>query len=886
MKKNKTFSIYCVLLFSIFLLQSCTKKITSQHGFKFTIASKIAGVNLLGGSFIKAVSADSNVLVQLDATNSATFESKKWELQAIAFEGPTFMSGKKYCGVLADVNLSGAEQSIQMNISEANCMTEPFISLVTEINNHFGLKNVVVNNVQVLYNQLVIQGDKLDTINNVTVNGPLFNENFTIVSQTPTQIIAEAVKNISFDVAKVLSLVLSDAKAAANFTIDFSLCNSTLNGHGFDCILQPNDKDVLSYDAASGKWKPRAINGLSYQGVWDATTAFPAAVTIGDYYIVNVANGIYHVGDWIVYNGTTFDLMNNSNAITSVFGRTGAIAATKGDYDLNKLTDVDLVTTPPTFDQVLKYNGTKWIPGNVVSNFTETDPSVLSFAKTALPYCAAGDVLTTNGSNFTCVPSSDPTVQSFAKNSLPYCSAGWFLTTTGSTLSCVSMTSSPNYNTDIVNTMLYGYYMGNNSVVNSSDSIVTAFGKLQTQLGFKVDSNNYSQTITALTINGLTDPMSPNEAANKNYVDFMLSSAQAWLKTGNDISYSTGNVGIGITNPIHRLEINGDAIIDGIRFGKGGTTTDNLAIGNSTFNPNAYGFQNVALGNNDLSTITSGSNNTAIGYGIGTLATTASQNTGLGYAALNWLATGNSNTGIGSQALYYISTGSGNTTLGFNAGSAITSGSNNIVIGSNTGASIATLSNNIIISDGTGTEKVKIDATGNLGIGQTAPLYKLDVAGDMNASGFLRLAGIQVCTPGGCTSSSDKTLKENIVHIDQGLEKILLLEGVRYNWKDKNKFGDKKQVGLIAQEVEKVFPEVVTTDAKSKLKSIAYDHLIAPVIEAIKCLYNKWQHDSIMIRKEIKSSFLRLENENEALKKENQDIKLRLEKLEKQLSKK
>ncbi|MFN8370640.1 MAG: hypothetical protein U0T83_08465 [Bacteriovoracaceae bacterium] len=74
-----------------------------------------------------------------------------------------------------------------------------------------------------------------------------------------------------------------------------------------------------------------------------------------------MASGSYSVGDWIVYNGTSFEKVSNSNTVTCVFGRTGAVTATEADYILGKMGDVDFTTATPTTNQVLKFNGTNWV---------------------------------------------------------------------------------------------------------------------------------------------------------------------------------------------------------------------------------------------------------------------------------------------------------------------------------------------------------------------------------------------------------------------------------------------------------------------------------------------------------------------------------------------
>ncbi|MCF7835729.1 MAG: tail fiber domain-containing protein [Candidatus Marinimicrobia bacterium] len=89
-------------------------------------------------------------------------------------------------------------------------------------------------------------------------------------------------------------------------------------------------------------------------------------------------------------------------------------------------------------------------------------------------------------------------------------------------------------------------------------------------------------------------------------------------------------------------------------------------------------------------------------------------------------------------------------------------------------------------------------------------------------------------TTGSYSISSDIRLKKDITKLDNSLEKILQLEGVSFKWKDSEIQGDKTNLGLIAQDVEKVYPELVITDEETGLKSVQYGNLIAPLIEAVK----------------------------------------------------
>jgi hypothetical protein len=119
-----------------------------------------------------------------------------------------------------------------------------------------------------------------------------------------------------------------------------------------------------------------------------------------------------------------------------------------------------------------------------------------------------------------------------------------------------------------------------------------------------------------------------------------------------------------------------------------------------------------------------------------------------------------------------------------------------------------------------GTERMRIAANGNIGIGTTATTtYKLNVAGSVNASG-------------GLTSVSDIRMKTNIKDLPYGLNELMSLRPVRYNWKDTTQPGN--QIGFIAQEVRKIVPEVVTGDEAIESIGIKYAELIPVLVNAIK----------------------------------------------------
>ena len=105
---------------------------------------------------------------------------------------------------------------------------------------------------------------------------------------------------------------------------------------------------------------------------------------------------------------------------------------------------------------------------------------------------------------------------------------------------------------------------------------------------------------------------------------------------------------------------------------------------------------------------------------------------------------------------------------------------------------------------------------GEIGIGVPNPGYKLDVSGTIRATGDV-------------IAYSDIRVKENIKTIDNALNKVKNLRGVEYNKIDNTE----KNIGVIAQEVEKILPEVVKEDGEG-MKSVAYGNITAILIEAIK----------------------------------------------------
>ena len=168
-------------------------------------------------------------------------------------------------------------------------------------------------------------------------------------------------------------------------------------------------------------------------------------------------------------------------------------------------------------------------------------------------------------------------------------------------------------------------------------------------------------------------------------------------------------------------------------------------------------------------------------------------------------------------------------------------------------------------NNGTNT-RMFIDANGNVGIGTTSPSYKLDVTGDVEATSY--------------NATSDERLKENIKPLTNSLSKIVDLRGVNFTWiEDSSK---NLQSGLIAQEVESVISEAVSTaTSKNKnginQKSINYSAIVPYLIEAVKELSIENQN----LKRDLENLRIKEEENTENIKKYDKLISEIMDKLDK-----
>ena len=258
-----------------------------------------------------------------------------------------------------------------------------------------------------------------------------------------------------------------------------------------------------------------------------------------------------------------------------------------------------------------------------------------------------------------------------------------------------------------------------------------------------------------------------------------------------------------------------------LAFASNTSGLDNTASGVNALRTTTTGNSNAAFGVSALFGSTSGSNNTASGAFALEGNTTGTDNTANGYASLRSNATGNQNTASGYASLYY-NTGFFNTAFGYLALYNNSTGNNNIALGHGAGSAYTTGDYNIAI--------------GNSGVGGEANTIRIGSNNQTRAF----IAGIRGRTTGAAdaiavvvdsngqrgTVSASRRVKDHITDMGEASSTLMQLRPVTFYYKaDQNPEGRALQYGLIAEEVEKVAPELVAHSANGEIETVYYQHL-------------------------------------------------------------
>jgi len=264
---------------------------------------------------------------------------------------------------------------------------------------------------------------------------------------------------------------------------------------------------------------------------------------------------------------------------------------------------------------------------------------------------------------------------------------------------------------------------------------------------------------------------------------------------------------------------NGDNALAGNTTGSLNTASGVAALVNNT-----TGGENTAVGVSALAGNITGNENTATGVAALVSNTDGSFNTATGLSALHDNTLGSSNTAIGDHALFSNTEGVGNTAVGAGALSSINTGSSNTALGQNAGHNLFKGdSNNIDIG---------LDVQGVPGESNTIRIGNPDITTTVirGISGQTIPSGVAVLVAANGqlgTATSSKRFKEQIKPMDKASEALFSLEPVIFRYKEEIDPARTSQFGLLAEDVEKINPDLVVRDEKGQVNSVRYDQVNA-----------------------------------------------------------
>jgi hypothetical protein len=249
----------------------------------------------------------------------------------------------------------------------------------------------------------------------------------------------------------------------------------------------------------------------------------------------------------------------------------------------------------------------------------------------------------------------------------------------------------------------------------------------------------------------------------------------------------------------------------GVSALQGNTTgSQNTAVGNATLQFNAAGSGNTAVGNAALNNNTA-DGNTGVGEATLFSNTTGEYNVAAGTNALNKNTTGARNTGVGENALLNNATGNFNVAIGYNAGAAI-HGNSNVAI-SNEGVS----GENGVIRIGTAGTHVSFFVAGVRGVttmNSDAIPAVIDSAGQLG------------------TYSSSRRFKTEVEDMAEFTSNLMKLRPVTFHYKQHG--ADRLEMGLIAEEVAELYPDLVVKGADGRLETVQYQKLTPMLLNELQ----------------------------------------------------
>jgi hypothetical protein len=274
----------------------------------------------------------------------------------------------------------------------------------------------------------------------------------------------------------------------------------------------------------------------------------------------------------------------------------------------------------------------------------------------------------------------------------------------------------------------------------------------------------------------------------------------------------------------------------------------NTASGLKALFSNTTGTYNTASGVDALRQNSTGTENSAFGWGTLFDNTIGNYNTACGGQVLQSCITGNNNTAVGLGALVNNTTGSSNTAVGFSAGSNLTTGDNNVDIGYNV-QGVAGESNTIRIGDTNITTTIIRGISGATAAGGAAVF--------VTSNGHLG------------TMTSSARFKDEIKPMGNASEAILALRPVSFRYKKEIDPQGIPEFGLVAEEVEKVNPDLVIRDPEGRPYTVRYEQVNAMLLNEFLKEHRTVQEQKAVVaqlKEDFRSRFAQQQNQIEALR--------------------
>jgi hypothetical protein len=439
--------------------------------------------------------------------------------------------------------------------------------------------------------------------------------------------------------------------------------------------------------------------------------------------------------------------------------------------------------------------------------------------------------------------------------------------------------------------------LGNGSIASGDYATAignqtAAYGVVATSLGSHTIAKGFASTVIGVYNDSILATNLTDNTSNTNPLFIVGNGSAENARSNAMVVLKNGSVGIGTNAPFANALLHVDAGSASKCFLVSGQSSPDATIPNigggtrMMFFPGKSAFRAGRVFSDEWNNTNVGSASVAMGYG--TIASGAysvalgdrSEATYETSTAFGWRtkATAFATTAMGATTVASgeISTAMGNVTIARGYASTVVGLFNDPILAAPQTDVTSTTPLFIVGNGASGalSNAMVVLKNGNVGIGTNAPGEKLVLNASASATLQLQAAGVDkafvqlsgdnlrlgtyssndlgnvtfrlngsdrfIILPNGnatltgtLTQNSDERFKQDITPINNALDKVMQLNGYEYYWKPELQRDSSLQIGLIAQNVEKVLPQLVATD-KEGLKSVAYQNMVPVLVEAIK----------------------------------------------------